>query len=172
MHAFANPVGGSYFHTRGHPPPFSPSSSSSSVLAFREGGRAMGFRERFLTAGVAIPLALWVIVFDSRLCLALVLVLQAISVQELSGLLHRTRRVPADAQRRAMPPQGRSCRRLSSLFCPPTMRSRGHPVQLCYSNTANWLDVVESGRLHELTELSIIQQLHTHKEQSRLKTTM
>lgn len=51
----------------------------------------MGLRERFLTAGVAIPLAVWAIFNDARLCLSLVLVLQAICVQELSELLRRTR---------------------------------------------------------------------------------
>ncbi len=63
----------------------------------------MGLRERFLTAGVAIPLALWAIAFDARLCLALVLVLQAISVQELNGLLQRTRRVPCWCTKGHMP---------------------------------------------------------------------
>lgn len=53
----------------------------------------MGFRERFITAGVAIPLALWVIFFDARLCLALCLGLQAICVQELNQLLEKTRYV-------------------------------------------------------------------------------
>lgn len=51
----------------------------------------MGLRERFLTAGVAIPLALWAIFYDARLCLSLILVLQAICVHELSDLLGRTR---------------------------------------------------------------------------------
>ncbi|CAN0041267.1 unnamed protein product [Pylaiella littoralis] len=51
----------------------------------------MGLRERFLTAGVAIPLALWAIFSDALLCLSLVLVLQAICVQELNELLRRTR---------------------------------------------------------------------------------
>lgn len=54
-------------------------------------GRAMGLRERFLTAGVAVPLSLWTIFYDARLCLSLVLVLQAICVQELHELLRRTR---------------------------------------------------------------------------------
>lgn len=53
--------------------------------------QAMGLRERFLTAGAAVPLALWAIFYDARLCLSLVLVLQAICVQELHGLLRRTR---------------------------------------------------------------------------------
>eukprot|EP00903_Cladosiphon_okamuranus_P017954 g16519.t1 len=51
----------------------------------------MGLRERFLTAGVAVPLALCAIFYDARLCLSLVLVLQAICVQELHELLRRTR---------------------------------------------------------------------------------
>lgn len=51
----------------------------------------MGVRERFITAGVAIPLALWFVVYDARSCLALVLGLQAICIQELSELLRRTR---------------------------------------------------------------------------------
>lgn len=51
----------------------------------------MGLRERFLTAGVAVPLALWAILYDARLCLSLVLVLQAICIQELHELLRRTR---------------------------------------------------------------------------------
>lgn len=53
--------------------------------------RTMGLRERFLTAGVAIPLALWAIFYDAWLCLVLVLCLQAICVQELNDLLRRTR---------------------------------------------------------------------------------
>ncbi|CAM9299991.1 unnamed protein product [Laminaria digitata] len=50
----------------------------------------MGFRERFMTAGVAIPLALWAIFCDARMCLALCLGLQAICVQELDQLLRKT----------------------------------------------------------------------------------
>lgn len=70
-------------------------STNSSVvgacICSRWQGRAMGLRERFLTAGVAVPLALWAILYDARLCLSLVLVLQAICVQELHELLRRTR---------------------------------------------------------------------------------
>lgn len=51
----------------------------------------MGLRERFLTAGVAIPVALWVIFYDARLCLALILGLQWICIQELAELLRKTR---------------------------------------------------------------------------------
>lgn len=51
----------------------------------------MGFRERFMTAGVTIPLALWVIFYDAQMCLVLCLGLQAICVQELNQLLRKTR---------------------------------------------------------------------------------
>eukprot|EP00752_Nemacystus_decipiens_P006315 g5694.t1 len=51
----------------------------------------MGLRNRFLTAVVGVPLALWAILYDALLCLSLVLVLQAICVQELHELLRRTR---------------------------------------------------------------------------------
>ncbi|CAM9493584.1 unnamed protein product [Ascophyllum nodosum] len=50
----------------------------------------MGLRERFLTAGVAIPLALWAIFFDSFSCLVLALGLQAICIHELVELLRKT----------------------------------------------------------------------------------
>lgn len=51
----------------------------------------MGLRERLLTAGVALPLVLWFILYDARLCLALALALQAVCIQELGGLLRKTR---------------------------------------------------------------------------------
>ncbi|CAM9721433.1 unnamed protein product [Ectocarpus sp. 13 AM-2016] len=57
----------------------------------------MGLRERFLTAAVALPLALWAIFHDAWLCLSLVLVLQAVCVQEVGELLRRTRAARAIA---------------------------------------------------------------------------
>lgn len=84
----------------------------------------MGFRERFLTAGVAVPLSLWFIAYDAWLCLSLVLVLQAISVHELSRLLHRTRRVLET--RAAAEQQGRATRPCCSLFSSPFYRRPCH----------------------------------------------
>ncbi|CAN0013256.1 unnamed protein product [Ectocarpus fasciculatus] len=57
----------------------------------------MGLRERLLTAAVALPLALWAIFHDAWLCLSLVLVLQAVCVQEMGELLRRTRAARAIA---------------------------------------------------------------------------
>ncbi|CAM9524398.1 unnamed protein product, partial [Ectocarpus sp. 4 AP-2014] len=61
------------------------------------GGRAMVLRERLLTAAVALPLAVWAILHDGWLCLSLVLVLQAVCVQEVGELLRRTRAARAIA---------------------------------------------------------------------------
>lgn len=51
----------------------------------------MGFRERFLTAGVAIPLALWAILYHELSFLALALALQGVCIHELTVLLANTR---------------------------------------------------------------------------------
>lgn len=51
----------------------------------------MGLRERLLTAGVAIPVALWAIYYDPHSFLVLAMGLQAICIHELIELLRKTR---------------------------------------------------------------------------------